>query len=174
MATVDWQMASIRSVAHTSFPWPWTVRPSPSPRIDLNIDPTWPRISRLLFIMSIRQLRVIQKGGPITFVTATIPKPGPHELCIRPRAVSLNPVDYKNLRYGVAIQSWPAVLGIEGAGVVESVGADVTSFKPGDEVVSLVETKIRDGVFQDMYTAAEVSCMKKPSNLSFEEATSLP
>lgn len=124
--------------------------------------------------MSIKQLRAVQQGGPFAIVTVPPPRPGPHEVCIRPRAVSLNPVDFKNLRYSVAIRKWPAVLGIEGAGIVESVGEGVASLKTGDEVVSLVETKYHDGVFQELYIAQEVSCMKKPTILSFEEATSLP
>ncbi|KAI0438090.1 GroES-like protein [Xylaria telfairii] len=124
--------------------------------------------------MSIQQLQVSKQGGPFLQVTAPIPKPNAHEICIRPRAVSLNPIDWKNLRFGALVNAWPAVLGIEGAGVVESVGSNVTSFKPGDEVMSWVNRSQFNGAFQDVYIAQEVAVTKKPTSLSFEEAASLP
>ncbi|KAI0378562.1 GroES-like protein [Hypomontagnella monticulosa] len=124
--------------------------------------------------MSIQQLQTVKKGGPFALVTAPIPKPGAHTVCIRPRAVSLNPIDWKNLHFGALVQSWPTVLGIEGAGIVESVGDGVSSFKPGDEVMSWVHRTQDNGAFQDVYTARENAVAKKPAGLSFEEATSLP
>ncbi|KAH8165076.1 hypothetical protein CIB48_g3151 [Xylaria polymorpha] len=124
--------------------------------------------------MSIQQLQASKQGGPFLQVTAPVPKPNAHEICIRPRAVSLNPVDWKNHRFGALVNAWPAVLGIEGAGVVESVGSNVTSFKPGDEVMSWVNRSQFNGAFQDVYIAQEVAVTKKPAFLSFEEAASLP
>lgn len=38
--------------------------------------------------------------------------------------------------HGLFVASWPAVLGNEGAGVVEDVGADVKGVKSGDEVLA--------------------------------------
>ncbi|RYC59646.1 hypothetical protein CHU98_g6569 [Xylaria longipes] len=124
--------------------------------------------------MSIQQLQVSKQGGPFVQVTAPIPKPDAHEICIRPRAVSLNPIDWKNLKFGALVDAWPAVLGIEGAGVVESVGSSVTSFKPGDEVMCWVNRSQFNGAFQDVYTAQEATVAKKPASLTFEEATSVP
>ncbi|KAI0534598.1 GroES-like protein [Xylaria digitata] len=124
--------------------------------------------------MSIQQLQASEKGGYLLQVTVPIPKPGANEVCIRPRAVSLNPIDWKNLRFGATVNAWPAVLGIEGAGIVESVGVGVTSFKPGDEVICWVNRSQFSGAFQEIYTAREAAIAKKPAGLSFEEVTSLP
>ncbi|RYP12599.1 hypothetical protein DL765_007230 [Monosporascus sp. GIB2] len=111
--------------------------------------------------MTIQQYQTIKQGGPFALVTAPSPKPGKNEVCIRPRAVSLNPIDWKNLLFGALVPSWPAVLGIEGAGIAESVGDGVASFKPGDEVMNWVQRSRFNGAFQEVYTAQEVAVAKK-------------
>jgi len=61
-------------------------------------------------------------------------EPGDGELLIRAHAASVNPVDAK-YRRGIVQTFFPKVLGIDVAGVVESVGGNVTGLAPGDEVV---------------------------------------
>jgi len=124
--------------------------------------------------MSIRQLQATKQRGAFDVITAPIPRPGPREICVRPRVVSINPIDWKNHQFGATVQAWPAVLGIEGAGIVESVGDGVTYFKPGDEVMSWVQRTQFNGAWQDIYTAKELAVAKKPATLSFEEATAIP
>ncbi|KAI1641361.1 GroES-like protein [Biscogniauxia mediterranea] len=123
--------------------------------------------------MSIQQYQT-QKGGPFTLVQAPKPTPGAGEVCIRPRAVALNAIDWKNLMFGATVQSWPAVLGTDGAGVVEAVGKDVTAFKVGDEVMSYAHGIEGNGAFQDVYTVSQLELTKKPTGTTFEEAASLP
>lgn len=72
------------------------------------------------------------------------------------------------------VQVWPATFGIDGAGVVEAVGQDVTKFKVGDEVFSLFGHGARAAAFQEIATVPEHFVAKMPHNLSFEEAASLP
>ena len=43
--------------------------------------------------------------------------------------------------------SWPAVLGVDAAGVIDSVGESIKDFKPGDEVFSLCGMDNRAGAF---------------------------
>ncbi|CAH0052347.1 unnamed protein product [Clonostachys solani] len=124
--------------------------------------------------MSIQQYQATKKGGPFALVSAPMPKPGAYEITIRPRAVSLNAIDWKNLQFGALVAGWPCVLGIEGSGTVESVGEGVTSFKPGDEVMSWIQRTQFNGAFQEVYSAHESVVAKKPANLSFEEASSIP
>jgi len=60
---------------------------------------------------------------------------GPGDVLIRLAAAGVNPVDTKVRKNGPMLpDGLPAVLGCDGAGVVEAVGAEVTRFKPGDEV----------------------------------------
>lgn len=61
------------------------------------------------------------------------------------------------------------VPGIDVAGTVEAVGADVTRFAPGDEVVGIAR-----GSFAEYAAAREDKLVPKPSNLTFAEAAVLP
>lgn len=69
---------------------------------------------------------------------------------------------------------WPAVLGIDGAGIVAAVGDSVKDFKVGDEVLSLCGLAARAGAFQEIFTVPANLAAKKPASLSFEEAAALP
>lgn len=71
-----------------------------------------------------------------------VPVPGPLDLLVRVRAASLNPVDAK-LRSGAGtsgstaptvVENPPLVPGFDACGVVETVGAEVSGFAPGDRV----------------------------------------
>lgn len=123
---------------------------------------------------NVRQLQATQKGGPFAFVPVPKPDPGPDEVCIRMKAIGLNPLDWKQLYLGEMVQAWPATFGIDGAGIVEGVGQDVTKFKVGDEVFSLFGHGARAAAFQEISTVPEHHVAKLPNNLSFEEAASLP
>jgi NADPH2:quinone reductase len=77
-------------------------------------------------------------GSPSVLELREIPKPEiqhPTQLLIRLKAAGFNPIDTKLRQRGTFYsQEMPAILGCDGAGVVEAVGAEVTTFKPGDEV----------------------------------------
>lgn len=60
--------------------------------------------------------------------------PGPGAVRLRQEAVGLNFIDVYHRTGLYPLPALPAVLGLEGAGVVEAVGADVSGFKPGDRV----------------------------------------
>lgn len=72
------------------------------------------------------------------------------------------------------VQSWPTVLDVDAAGVVDSVGESVQGFKPGDEVFSLAGMSNRAVAFQEIVSVPAHFVAKKPVVLSFEEAASLP
>src|SRR5688572_23349396 len=63
------------------------------------------------------------------------PDPGPCDLLVEVRAVSVNPVDTKVRRRAGAEPGGWKVLGWDAAGVVVDVGAAVSGFAPGDEVL---------------------------------------
>ncbi|KAF4630467.1 hypothetical protein G7Y89_g7671 [Cudoniella acicularis] len=123
------------------------------------------------------QYQLSQKGGHFAIVSIPRPTPGPNEICIRMKAVALNPVDWKNRAMGITIQSWPTVLGHDGAGVVDSVGDSVKDFKVGDEVFALCGTDKGEGdraaAFQEIAMVPSHYAAKKPAFLTFEEASSL-
>jgi NADPH2:quinone reductase len=77
-------------------------------------------------------------GDPSVLELAQRPMPtiqAPTEMLVRLEAAGVNPVDTKLRSRGVLIpEGLPAVLGCDGAGVVEAVGDAVRRFKPGDAV----------------------------------------
>lgn len=75
-------------------------------------------------------------GGPEILETREAPAadPGPGEVRLRHRASGVNFVDTYQRSGLYAVPALPAVLGVEGAGVVEAVGPDVVSVKEGDRV----------------------------------------
>ena len=74
------------------------------------------------------------KGEPVSLVTIVVPDPGPGEALVRIQACGVCHTDL-HYRDGGINDEFPFLLGHEAAGVVESVGPDVTSVKPGDFVV---------------------------------------
>ncbi len=80
-------------------------------------------------------IRIHQTGGPevMRWEEVAVGDPAPGEARVRHEAVGLNFLD-TYFRTGLYPQPLPAVLGSEGAGVVEAVGAGVSEFKPGDRV----------------------------------------
>lgn len=82
-----------------------------------------------------RAIQAVRTGGPevLEVVELADPTPGPGEILIRHQAVGLNFIDTYH-RGGLYPMPMPAVLGTEGAGIVEAVGEGVTRFSPGDRV----------------------------------------
>jgi S-(hydroxymethyl)mycothiol dehydrogenase len=74
------------------------------------------------------------KGQPVTLETIVVPDPGPGEARVRPLACGVCHTDL-HYRDGAINDDFPFLLGHEAAGVVESVGPDVTEVAPGDYVI---------------------------------------
>src|SRR5580704_15264368 len=78
-------------------------------------------------------IQATRAGGPevLQAVDVPTPTPGAGEILIRHEAIGLNFIDTYQ-RSGLYPIKLPAVLGSEGAGVVEAVGEGVTRFRKGD------------------------------------------
>lgn len=74
------------------------------------------------------------KQGHFALREIPVPKPGPDEILVKVEAAGLNPLDWKIQAYGILREEYPAVLGVEGAGVVEEVGDAVQGFAKGDRM----------------------------------------
>jgi NADPH2:quinone reductase len=83
-----------------------------------------------------KAIRIHAHGGPevMKWEDVPTPEPGPAEALVHHTAVGLNYIDvyFRNGLY--KIPTMPATLGMEAAGTVTAVGADVTAVKPGDRV----------------------------------------
>lgn len=101
------------------------------------------------------------------------PQPGPRDLLVEVRAISVNPVDTK-VRQNVQPEAdTPKVLGWDVAGVVKAVGADVSLFKPGDKVY-YAGSIARAGANSELHVVDERIVGHMPRTLSFAEAAALP
>lgn len=80
-------------------------------------------------------IQAVRTGGPevLEAVDLPIPTPGAGEVLVRHEAIGLNFID-TYFRSGLYPMKLPAILGMEGAGVVEAVGEGVTRFTPGDRI----------------------------------------
>ena len=103
------------------------------------------------------------------------PAPGPHDLLVRVRAVSVNPVDLKqrqNAAKGTTLPT-PRILGFDASGTVEAVGSEVRLFKVGDEVWYAGSVK-RPGTNAELHLVDERIVGPKPATLSYAEAAAMP
>jgi NADPH2:quinone reductase len=102
--------------------------------------------------------------------------PSPHHLRVRLAAAGVNPLDTK-LRAKPAYypDKLPAILGCDGAGIVEETGSAVTRFKTGDAVF-FCNGGIGDepGCYAEYTTLHEDYCAAKPANLSLQDSAALP
>src|SRR5690606_13591407 len=95
------------------------------------------------------------------------PQPGPHDLLVAVRAVSVNPVDTKVRAPKEAVEDKPRVLGWDAAGVVEAVGAQVAGFKRGDKVYYAGDIT-RPGANSALHVVDARIVGHMPESLSFE------
>ncbi|MBL4763655.1 MAG: zinc-binding dehydrogenase, partial [Gammaproteobacteria bacterium] len=102
-----------------------------------------------------------------------VPTCGKNEVQVQVYASALNFPDTMCIN-GLypTIPSYPFVPGFEIAGIVTAVGPLVSRFKPGDEVVGLTGAQL--GGHAEKVNVPEEGLVRKPVNLSFEQACSLP
>ena len=83
-----------------------------------------------------KAIRIHEVGGPdaLRYETVEVGSPGPGEALLRQTAAGLNYIDTYQRSGLYPLPSLPAVLGMEGAGVVEAVGEGVTEVEIGDRV----------------------------------------
>jgi NADPH:quinone reductase-like Zn-dependent oxidoreductase len=127
---------------------------------------------------NMKRLEYDKYGGPevVCLTSFTLPPPGADEVVVRVAAASINPVDWK-IRSGqlkiMTGSKFPRAMGSDFAGTVEAVGSKVSRFKPGDTVVGAVSLKA-SGAFASKLITSQKLVVKKPDNLSFEQAATLP
>lgn len=113
-------------------------------------------------------------GGPdvLKFEDAADPVPGKGEVLVKTVATSVNPIDFK-IRSGAMKDfvpiTFPAILGVDIAGVVSAVGSAVTKFKPGDKVFAHASQ-----TYASLCVVKEVDLAHIPNRLRIEAAAALP
>lgn len=125
------------------------------------------------------QLQCLKQGGPFEIVQTPKPtKLEPDQILVRLSVISLNGLDWKQRDFGILVESWPHVLGLEGAGVVDSAGSNVQHLQPGDEVMcwaaGMAHGAAWGGSYQEYMLMPACYVAKRPRNISMTEAAALP
>ena len=117
-------------------------------------------------------------GGNEVIEVTQVPKPEPgaHDVLIKVHAAAINPVDWK-IRCGMAkiLTGWnfPKILGSECSGEIVETGRHVKDRKRGDEVIGFPGIR-RLSAFAEYVSVPERNAFRKPANISFEEAATVP
>src|SRR6202521_4915338 len=121
-----------------------------------------------------KAVTLLEYGGQLPFNDVPTPTIARDEILVRVKSTAVNHLDLVKAS-GAARQILPIELpwipGHEFSGVVEQVGSDVAAWAPGDAVFGANGT----GAAYAEYLAVKPEAItRKPSNLSFEEAASVP
>jgi NADPH:quinone reductase-like Zn-dependent oxidoreductase len=124
-------------------------------------------------------LQIVKYGelkDGLSFSETEKPTVNVEDILIETKAVALNPIDYKlvngSLKDMVPLDL-PSTVGFDVSGVIVEKGMKVTRFEVGDEVYTRVPQNQMGSVAE--YVAVDATVVsKKPENISFEEAASLP
>ncbi len=120
-----------------------------------------------------KAIRIHQFGGPEVLTIEEIPdlKPGPGQVLIRVKAVGVNPVDgYIRSGTYAAKPPLPYTPGADGAGIVEAIGNEVRSFKPGDRVYF---NAALSGSYAELTLVGENNVHPLSENLTFAQGAAV-
>src|SRR5438105_3439388 len=121
-----------------------------------------------------KAVRLFEYGGPWVFEDVPTPTIARNEILVKIKSTAVNHLDLVKAS-GTARQILPIDLpwipGHEFSGVVEQIGSDVAAYAPGDAVFAANET---GGAYAEYLAVKPAAIARKPSNLSFEEAASVP
>lgn len=110
--------------------------------------------------------------APLEIKEVPYPTPNENEIIVKNRAVAINPVDWFQQEMGpevIPFLKYPAILGYDVAGEVETLGSGVTKFKVGDRVAGLVQQGFQEHVLLSEHMVTTI-----PSSVAFEQAAALP
>ena len=128
------------------------------------------RAGELFAVM--KAIRIHEFGGPevLRYEDVTDPTPGDSQIVVRVHAVGVNPVD-GYIRSGIyGPRAFPFTPGSDAAGVVESVGAGVTAFQPGDRVYTSATVT---GAYAEKTLADAATTYRLPANIPFPQAAGI-
>ncbi|MCL4714297.1 MAG: quinone oxidoreductase [Hyphomonadaceae bacterium] len=115
-----------------------------------------------------KAIRIEQNGGPDAMALADVPEPQPgaNEVRVRHHAIGVNFIDTYH-RSGLYKTSLPSGLGLEAAGVVDAVGANVTRFRTGDRI-AYCSGPI--GAYAEAHVVNEARAVKLPAAIPYDVA----
>lgn len=126
-----------------------------------------------------KAIQLTETNGTDALIYESVPRPEPDndEILVRIHVAGVNPIDWlvcRSILPELRDQPLPWIPGWELSGIVESVGADVTTFEPGDAVCGMVRLPGAGGTFAEYTTMTVDEVIAKPPPLSHIEAAGLP
>jgi NADPH2:quinone reductase len=122
-----------------------------------------------------RAIRVAQFGGPEVLRLEDVPDPvaGPDEVVVKVHAAGVNPVEaYIRTGQYARLPELPYTPGGDGAGVIESAGANVTAWKAGDRVY-IASFMAKTGTYAEKMAVSATHVHHLPQTVSFGQGASL-
>ena len=154
---------------------PTTTRATPTPAMIQPHQETSMAPSRAPLPATMRAVVFRRYGAPDVLELAEVPTPVPaaDQVVVRVLASSVNPVDWHRMRGApVLVRLTDGLakpknqgIGADVAGIVEAVGSDVTTLRPGDEVFGMSQR-----TFADFVAIKAEGLVRKPAGVSFEQA----
>ncbi len=121
-----------------------------------------------------KAVRLLEYGGELAFSDVPTPTIARDEILVKIKSTAVNHLDLVKAS-GAARQILPIDLpwipGHEFSGIVEQIGSDVVGYAPGDAVFAANGI---GGAYAEYVAVKPALIARKPSNLSFEEAASVP
>ncbi|KAG8732446.1 hypothetical protein FRC10_000916 [Ceratobasidium sp. 414] len=108
---------------------------------------------------------LLTKHGNVEVGARPIPSPGSKEVLVKVTAAA---------KTGIIVEEYPAVLGTDGAGIIESVGPDVTGLQKGDRVFFQGRYTPNLATFQQYVLADSEMMAKIPDSIGDDEASAIP
>ena len=125
-----------------------------------------------------RAMMMTKTGSPDVLTLQQTPEPtcGESEILVRLVAAGVNPIDTKLRNNGLYFaDALPAILGCDGAGIVEQVGGKVSRFEPGDAVYFCYGGLGQPaGNYAELIAVPEHFAAHKPESLDFVDAAAAP
>ena len=118
-----------------------------------------------------RAIQITAYGGPeqLKLVDVPVGEPGPGEIRIRHQACGLNFIDVYQ-RTGLYVNPLPLTLGMEGAGIVEAIGAGVTHLRAGDRAAYASNPP---GSYSEVRVMPAKTVVKLPDDIAFDTAAGM-
>src|SRR4051812_26626176 len=120
-----------------------------------------------------KAVRLLEYGGPLVFNDVATPTIAGDEILVKVKSTAVNHLDLVEAS-GTARQIFPIDLpwvpGHEFSGVVVQMGRDAAGWAPGDAVFGISGM----GAYAEYLAVKLATIARKPANLSFEEAASVP
>lgn len=124
---------------------------------------------------------IVYKKFGTTDVLQTVEQPRPtinaDQVLVKVKAFSINPMDWKIRKGEMTLMSgskFPKYAGADFAGIVEEIGSSVVGIKKGDEVFGVVKNMMKEGVSVEYVAVTSSLVWKKPADIDFQEAASIP